>query len=240
MRKQQPPAGWAKSVKPKCAASAICGLRLRPEKSCSSLRCTHPSRSGSVSGRFLAHNGRWMIGLVFLFATLWKAWLSPEFTTGVAFRVTLLVDPRFEDFTRLAAGVPLEWIEAQRALLARHADGAQVAIGLTEVPRRLAWIAWIGTCWTLLVEGLVALCFLWPLGRGPSTGRDWLLMCFCATTYSVATVASFGWLLVAMGFSQCDPAKRRTRLVYGLLFALILFYREVPWLSLAADRWAPG
>ena len=28
---------------------------------------------------FLAHNGRWLIGLVFAFATLWKLWLSPDF-----------------------------------------------------------------------------------------------------------------------------------------------------------------
>ena len=56
------------------------------------------------SDAFLAHNGRWLIGLAFAFATLWKAALSPDFLSGVAFRVTLIVDPRFEGLTMLVGG----------------------------------------------------------------------------------------------------------------------------------------
>jgi hypothetical protein len=55
-------------------------------------------------------------------------------------------------------------------------------------------------------------------------------MAFCATTYAVATVDGFAWLLLAMGVVDCE--KPRARAGYVLVFALILFYREVPWASL--------
>ena len=55
----------------------------------------------------LALNGRWLIALVFGFATLWKLLLAPDFVDGTFFRVTMLVDPRFEDFTRLVGGLSI-------------------------------------------------------------------------------------------------------------------------------------
>jgi len=60
-------------------------------------------------------------------------------------------------------------------------------------------------------------------------------MLFCATTYSVATVEGFAWLLLAMSVAQCEPERRRTRALYVVTFALVLFYREVPWVSQLAD-----
>jgi len=195
------------------------------------------SLSSEAPDEFLAHNGRWLIGLVFLFATLWKVALSPDFVSGVAFRVTLILDPRFEDFTRLAAGVSPDWIEAQRVLLGQHADGAQslgAASGSAEWAR-VGRIARAGTFWTLGLEALVALAFLWPPGRGLPKARDAALQVFCATTYAVATVAGFGWLLVAMGVAQSDRPQGRARALYLAVFVLILFSREIPWLALIAD-----
>jgi hypothetical protein len=56
-----------------------------------------------------------------------------------------------------------------------------------------------------------------------------LLLVFCIITYAVATVASFGWLLIAMAVSQAEVANRRLRVVYVAVFALILLYRASPW-----------
>ena len=196
--------------------------------------------SSDDTDSFLAHNGRWLIGLVFAFATLWKAVLSPDYLSGVFFQVTLLVDPRFEPFTRLVAGVPPEWIDAQRALLEQHADGGLPAAVGPALSARFLALARVATAGTLAWEGLVALAFLWPRGRGPSRLRDICLQAFCSATYAVATVEGFGWLLVAMAVAQCEPASTRTRAAYLLVFAGILFYREVPWLAFVADRWAPG
>jgi hypothetical protein len=46
--------------------------------------------------RALAFNGRLLIGLVFLFACIWKFALSGDYLDGTFFQVTLLTDPRFE------------------------------------------------------------------------------------------------------------------------------------------------
>ncbi len=64
----------------------------------------------------LALNGRWLIGLVFAFATFAKV-LSPDYLDGTFFRVTLLTDPRFEGASLLLGGLTPEHLEEQRAAL---------------------------------------------------------------------------------------------------------------------------
>jgi hypothetical protein len=187
----------------------------------------------------LALNARWLVGLVFAFATLWKLALSPEFIDGTYFRVALLTDPRFEDLCVLLGRLPLEGIVSQRNFLESHAD---VGMLTTAGPLRTAAfdrLADAMTFWTVGIEGLVALTFLWPRDRAPSRLRDAALLVFCATTYAVATVAGFGWLLISMGIAQCAPEKTGIRLGYLGVFALILVYREIPWLAMLADGLAP-
>ncbi len=186
--------------------------------------------------RVLAINGRWLIALVFGFATLWKLVLSPDFVDGTFFRVTLLVDPRFEGLARVAGGLTLEQLDAARAALERHADGGlREAMAAATPSARLENLALAMTGWTLAIEAAVAAAFLWPPDRGLSKLRDGLLIAFCATTYAVATVEGFGWLLIAMGVAQCAPDRTRMRFAYLATFALILYYREVPWLTRLAD-----
>ena len=189
---------------------------------------------------FLALNGRWLIGLVFAFATLWKLVLSPDYLDGTFFRVTLLSDPRFEDLSRLAGGLSPDAIAGFREALERHADGGMLAAAGALEPARFTWLARVATIWTLVIEGVVAVAFLWPRDKGPSRVRDACLLLFCATTYAVATVEGFGWLLISMGIAQCAPGRRTTRALYLAAFALILFYREFPWTSLLAERLAPA
>ena len=43
--------------------------------------------------RYLARNARWLIGLAFAWALLWKLLLSGDYSNGVFFRVTMLTDP---------------------------------------------------------------------------------------------------------------------------------------------------
>jgi hypothetical protein len=192
------------------------------------------------TAEFLAHNGRWLIGLAFAFATLWKGILSPDYTDGTFFRVTLLSDPRFEDLCRLLGGLSPDAIASFREALERHADGGMLAAAGPLEPARFRWLARAVTIWTLVIEGVLAVAFLWPRDKGPSRLRDACLLLFCATTYAVATVEGFGWLLISMGIAQCAPGRRTTRALYLAAFALILFYREVPWTSLVADRFAPA
>jgi hypothetical protein len=167
----------------------------------------------------LAANARWLIGLAFLFATLWKVALSPDFLDGTFFRVTLVGDSRLEHAARLATGLAPDELAALRAQVAGRADPEAEPL---PVPARLAHAAGLATAWTVAIEGATALAFLLPVGAAAAL-RDPLLLLFCATTYAVAPVQGFGWLLLAMGVAQ-SPPRRAWRLAYLGVFALILAY----------------
>ena len=186
--------------------------------------------------RALAVNARWMIALVFGFATLWKLVLAPDFVDGTFFRVTILTDPRFEGFARLAGDLSTLQIDAARAALGRHADGVELeAVAAATPSARIEWLALATTGWTLAIEFAIAAAYSWPKGHGLSRLRNAMLILFCATTYSVATVDGFGWLLISMGVAQSQADRTRTRVAFVATFALILFYREVPWIPWLAD-----
>ncbi len=186
--------------------------------------------------RLITLNARWLIVLVFGFASFWKLILSPDFVDGTFFRVTFLVDPRFEGFTRFIGGLSIEEIEAARAALGRHADSGTLESLAAATPGiGLEWLAFATTAWTLAIEIAVCVTFCWVRGNGPSKFRDGLLIVFCASTYAVATVDGFAWLLIAMGVAQCEEGRPRTRAAYLLTFVLIFFYREVRWLTFLAD-----
>ena len=186
-------------------------------------------------------NGRLLIGLAFFFATLWKVGLSPDYLDGRFFRVTMLTDPRFAGFVQLVGGLSLEQLDELRAFVTQHVDGQFLALPLipTEPPRFLQ-LARFTTLWTVAIEGAVALSFLWPVGRGVSKGRDALLLIFCVTTYTIAPVAGFGWLLLALGVAQCQPERHTVQLFYLVVFVLILFSREVPWAMKLLEFAQPG
>jgi hypothetical protein len=181
--------------------------------------------------RILAWNGRKLVGLAFLFATLWKLVLSPDFVDGRFFRVSLVDDSRFEEFTRVAAGVDADELDALRELVREHQDGLFVPWPEQPMPpARLLAVADALTASTLAIETAVAIAFLAPLGSLVSRARHALLALFCATTYALAPVAGFGWLLLSMGVAQCEPEERRTRFAYLVAFAVVLFATRWPWL----------
>jgi hypothetical protein len=178
--------------------------------------------------RVLAWNGRVLVALLFGFAVLWKL-LSADYLDGRFFRVMLVADQRLEPLALSFGGLDPRTLEQRRAFLAQHVDGAGFAQAAPPEPVRLCRLALAATWLALVLEAAVALAFAAPLGR-----RAWLrhalLLFFCATTYAVAPVASFGWLLLAMGAAQCNREARRTRLGYLAVFALLVFYHHAPWL----------
>lgn len=189
--------------------------------------------------RCLAFNGRLLIGLAFGFAVLWKLALSPDFLDGTFFRVTMLRDPRIEDWTALLTGLSGADLEAQRAALDRHFDAPQLAIPSgPPLPIGFHGVAHAATLWTAILEAAVLAAFFWWPQTGLGWARHGLLLLFCATTYAVAPVDGFGWLLVAMGVAQCERGRDVTRALYLAVFALILVYREVPVARLLAAAFA--
>lgn len=180
--------------------------------------------------RVLAVNGRMLIGLVFLFASIWKFTGSGHYADGTFFAVTFLTDPRFEGFARIAGGLDASQYEALRAFVLQHRDAPPVASleGIL-VSARFHTLALAAAIWNLFINAALALVFLWPGGQRLALWRHVLLLVYCTITYAIATVDGFGWLLLAMGAAQCAEGQKRLRFAYIAVFVAILFYREIPW-----------
>jgi hypothetical protein len=180
----------------------------------------------------LALNARLLIGLAFACATLWKVVLSPDYLDGRFFRVLLLTDRRFESLAQIAGGLTPELLESLRAFVTQHVHGPLFAgPDAPQEPTRFLWLTYIMTWWTVLLESAIAATFLWPLEGGMEQWRNAALLLFCASTYAVAPVEGFGWLLIAMGVAQCDPARRKTCLLYIAVFLLLILYRDPQWVE---------
>ena len=172
-------------------------------------------------------------------AVLWKAALSPDYVDGRFFRVTLLTDERFADASLVFGGLSREQMAQNRAFLEPLPEGAELLTPPPFVePPRLRAFAAAATWGGLILEGLIALTCLIPVER--TAGRSHataLLLAFCVTTYALAPVAGFGWLIATMGLAQCRPHQPWLRGAYLAVFILILLYSEFPWTSVLAD-WA--
>lgn len=178
----------------------------------------------------LAASSRWLVGTTFTLAVIWKAILSPDYLDGRFFRVTLLTDDRFADAVMLVGDMTAEQIRDARAFLQPLPEGAELADAVWfGEPRRLRALGTIVTWGALALEGLVAALCLHPFrGRAPSA-RHITVLLFCVTTYALAPVAGFGWLLATMGLAQCLYHEKALHAAYVGVFFLILFYSEIPW-----------
>ena len=184
----------------------------------------------------LAASSRWLLGAAFALAVLWKAVLSPDYLDGRFFRVTLLTDERFADASLVFGGLSREQMATNRTFLEPLPEGAELLEPPPFVePPRLRAFAAIATWGGLVLEALIALFNLLPLAGRMQAARHVALLAFCATTYALAPVAGFGWLLASMGLAQCTPRQRTLRGAYVAVFVLILLYSEIPWTSVLAD-----
>ncbi len=69
--------------------------------------------------------------------------------------------------------------------------------------------------WTAAIETALAAVFLLPSRLAVSRYRHALLLLFAWTTYLLATVATFGWLLLTIGVGQCEPELPCVRSLVG-------------------------
>jgi len=191
-------------------------------------------RAHDASGT-LAYTSRWLIGLAFAFAVLWKAVLSPDFLDQRFFRVTLLTDPRFGVVARLVGGLSADELDANRQALTPLAHGAELLDPPpVHEPARLREFAIVSTWGSLALEAAVAVLMLVPTTRVARL-RHGALLSFCGVTYAFAPVAGFGWLLLAMGLAQLGDGQRWWRSAYVAGFVAVLFYDELPWAELALN-----
>lgn len=183
----------------------------------------------------LAWTSRWLIGLAFAFAVIWKMCLSPDFLDGRFFRVTLLTDPRFGDAAQLIGGLSSDQLAANRDALLVHPEGTELLEPpIVFEPPRLRLLATMSTWGITALEAAVAALMLMPATAFTTlrTLRHVALLLFCGVTYLFAPVAGFGWLLLAMGVSQLEQQQVALRRVYIGAFVVVLFYGEIPWAEL--------
>lgn len=182
---------------------------------------SHLQRSG------IACSARWTIGLCMAWAVLWKV-LSPDYLNGSFFHYTLLVDERFAMVARLLAGVPASSLADNRhlhdLLLNGHLRGLEVAsVGLADT-WQVRKVALLLTWWTVLIEAGLAVLFLLPDRARLRTFRNAGLLAFGITTYAVAPVIGFGWMLMLLGMAQTGRRQQAWRLGYLAAFLLIQAY----------------
>ncbi|QDU26322.1 hypothetical protein ETAA8_14000 [Anatilimnocola aggregata] len=184
------------------------------------LCCTF-SLPKSEWGESLARTSRLLIALCMILATVWKI-TTPQYIDARFFTFELLVDERFAHFTSWTTGVPLSTLAENRDLREQLIRGHFP--GLTQVTlaggAQVAPLAMFLTWWTVLIEGLLGILFFLPKSNRIKHTRNALLILFAVTTYSVAPVRGFGWMLMLLGLAQCEYEDRTYR--WGYLAALLL------------------
>ena len=177
----------------------------------------------------LATSARLLIGFAFAFATLWKL-ATPDYMSGNMFHSILLFEPRFAGVGPAVSDLTVaEGFANYRLFEALLAIGdASVTVPVVDAPG-VRTLALVMTWWTVAIEGLVAVCFLapprWLVGRA----RHLALLLFLATTYVLAPVMGFGWLLVAMGVAQAPLEKHRWLLPgFAVAFLIVLVRSTAP------------
>ena len=183
----------------------------------------------------LAFSSRWLIGLAFVFAVLWKTMLSPDFLDGRFFRVTLLTDPRFGDAAQLIGGLSSEQLAANRKALQLLPAGAELLEPPSiDEPARLRLLATAATWGIIALEAAVALAMLLPAStvRIQSPARR-------------AAPVLRDHLSVRAGrrvrLAPAGDGRRATRRddrsalrrAYVAAFLIVIFYGEIPWAELA-------
>ncbi len=173
------------------------------------------SATSERSERFLAWNGRILIGLTFASAVLWKL-RAGDYPDGHFFHHMFLTDERLVGVAALGGLDRVALADNQTLLELLYAHPAQsLSLELASTPR-LAAIATAASYWTLFIEGLIAFTFLCK-----SRFRNFALMVFLCSTYLIAPVPLFASTLAILAVSQCEPLEARQRLCLVALFLLV-------------------
>ena len=173
---------------------------------------------------YLQFNARWLIFLVFAFATLWKI-ISPDYINGSFFRYTLLTDARFANVTDTLTNFSYEMaVHNQETLTSIILYDSVAVAGEMQGHDEVANIATFFTFWTVFIEGTIAILFLLPGTAKIVQIRSWSILLFLFTTYIVAPVVAFGWLLSIMGIAQSDSQHRFIRIMFFIAFIFVLLY----------------
>ncbi len=188
------------------------------------LACALATASRSIDS-VLAWNGQILIGLTFLFATIWKV-IGGEYWDGSFFLYTLLTDSRIASLTSFVGGVTPDVLPQNRWLESALQFYPDVDTSVTLGSNfRIELFARVASYWTILIEGSIAALFLMKANDWFVRVRDILLMVFLVTTYFVLPVLGFAYILIIMALAQCSIDRPKTRIVYLSILGLLQFAR---------------
>jgi len=197
----------------------------------------------------LAKSCKALIALCMLWAVFWKA-INPEYLDGSFFTNTLLLDHRFGYFAKWFGGLGSEAASNNQMMLDLLKNGHLRGMNISSIQLSSAsgipLLAQFLTWWTIGIELVIGLLFCMP--RTTSVGllkdqtneesrtplqslfgtlyryRNIALLMFAVTTYAFATVRGFGWMLMLLGFAQCERSERKSRVAFLAVFVLIQLY----------------
>jgi hypothetical protein len=190
--------------------------------------------------RVLVRSGQGLIGFCMAFAVIWKVLLVDDFMSGSFFVHTFLWDGRFSELAAVLGRIDPALLAENRVMVEAQIATARLdsvmlhgAPLLVPISIALAWL-------TVLLEGAIAVAFIGALVRGvalvegqPASrlfeSRDWLLVAFCFSTYILARVGPFGFLLALMGLAQCERERPWARLAYLASMVVVTLYDWLPW-----------
>ena len=157
-------------------------------------------------------NSRMLLGLIMLFA-VGRKMFSLEYIRGDSFWYLLNLDSRFSEL----ASFFTKDIHRQRTHMVSQINDLRSIIALPN-NRFMYWFALFLTWWTLLIEGIIAYCFLSQRSARLDAIGFVALMLFVLTVYPIAPVLGFGSILLVMAFAQTESDQRVARASYLLMF----------------------
>lgn len=149
------------------------------------------------------------------------------------FHFTLLSDVRFASFTAAMSGMDVDSLAANRTIILNkqreyingNANGSTSLKSSSDV---LA-LAFILTWWTVGIELVLGVLFLIPSVGTIECLRSIVLLVFALTTYSVAPVQGFGWLLIIMGLCHLSPSREWLKAAFVFSFVALEVYFAPLW-----------
>lgn len=177
----------------------------------------------------MRENARVMLGLVFVLATFWKL-ITPQYLDGSFFEYELLADKRFQEAAIWIGGATAKGLDENRDLKkdiqnsyrkdAEPMESAELNSGPYVDALALAM-----TYWTIAIEGSLGVLSLWPGNGLVAVLRTSAALVFTATTYLLAPVMGFGWMVIILGFGQCPERYKKLRMGFLLVLGVIYVYR---------------
>lgn len=178
--------------------------------------------------RTLRVNARFFLCFIFLVAAAQKL-SSRTYMSGEMFEFLLYMDSRFTAFGKLAGIDPSVPDAVQKSLAFYRSPFSQVTNNELLLPGtdRAHAVALLSTWWDLLIQLAMGMLFLLRRRTTDMIAHACLLL-FIFTTYFLAPVYGFGWILGILGFTLAKENLPKIAAVYLVAFVAILLY-QMPW-----------